>query len=56
MTNLTTRRLEAINEALGTRLAGEIETNCEYRDYVSAQAWAQEQLAKRKIAAPRKAP
>lgn len=51
-TPLTSRRLEAIVEALTSRLAGEIDISDhpdapEAKDYEKALAWADDELAKR---------
>lgn len=47
---LSTRRLDAIIEALAARLAGEIEAddNLAHRDYQGALEWAQAKREKRK--------
>lgn len=48
MTRLTKRRLEAITEALTSKLAGELDSaDLTREDYEAAQAWADEQLEKR---------
>lgn len=48
MTRLTTRRLEAIVEALDFRLAGEIgEESCPQDDYAAARDWADNELCRR---------
>jgi hypothetical protein len=51
MTKLTERRLEAIEEALHARLAGEIEDvgRLEVEDYRAALRWTQERLTKREL-------
>lgn len=48
MTRLTLRRLEAIQEALIHRLAGEIEPDCpKIEDYDAALTWVSDEIRKR---------
>jgi hypothetical protein len=52
MTRLTLRRLNAIEEALSSRLAGEMdisvgENSFSYKDYYAAYDWVSEQISKR---------
>ena len=52
MTRLTKKRLQAMQEALMERLAGEIETEFAIKDYQAALDWTGEQLERRQNERP----